>query len=157
EHTFKLIWQHVFADYDFNGMPAEKWLNDHCNPFDIYQLIEQFATQKRPIIIIDEFDRIRDEQAKVLMADTIKYLADYKAKATIIVVGVADTVSDLFSGHASVTRNLAQMLVTPMSPPELRQIITSRLPLLNMECDSGTLDQIVALSQGLPGHTHLLA
>ena len=156
KHNFKLIWQHVFSDYDFNGVPAGKWLDDHCNPFDIYQLVQHFASDRRPIFIIDEFDKVVDAETKVLMADTIKYLADYKAKATLIIVGVADTVTALIDGHESVTRNIAQMHVKPMSAFELRQIITSRLPLLNMSCESDCINEIVNLSQGLPGYTHLL-
>lgn len=156
EHDFKLIWKHVFADYEFDGVPASKWLDDNCNPFDIYRLVEQLSERKRPIIIIDEFDRVTDPMTKTLMADTIKYLADYKAKATVVIVGVSSTVSGLFAGHASITRNIRPILVPFMSPPELKQIVEGRLPLLSMKAEKGVVDHLVALSQGLPGYTHMM-
>jgi hypothetical protein len=47
------------------------------------------------IVIFDEFDRLRDQIARRTMADTIKALSDHDVRATVVIVGVADTVDDL--------------------------------------------------------------
>lgn len=156
KHNFKMIWQHIFSDFNYSGMPASDWLETHSNAFDVYQLIEAFASTTRPILIIDEFDRVTDQETKVMLADTIKYLSDYGSKATVIVVGVAHTMLDLFTGHASIARAIDQILLTRMAPEELKQILTTRFMLLNMNADDEAMQQLVALSQGLAGYTHLM-
>lgn len=101
EHDYKLIWQHLFTDFAYDGMPAPEWIGTHSNPFDILQLIEGTSTDLRPIFIIDEFDRVPDDATRRLMSDTIKYLSDYAARATIILVGVADTISKLVNSRGT--------------------------------------------------------
>jgi hypothetical protein len=107
-------------------------------------------------MIIDEFDRVSEEKTKILMADTIKYLSDYSCRATVIVVGVADSVTALFAGHESITRCAEQIPMPRMTADELTQIIDKRLPILGMSIDHKVRSQIVKLSQGFPGYTHLL-
>jgi len=154
EHDFKLIWQHLFSEYQYEGIPAPDWIAGHHNPFDIYQLIDATAVDVRPIFIIDEFDRISDEKTKLMMADTIKYLSDYASKATIILVGVAKNVSQLIANHQSIGRNLDQIPILRMVPGELEQILLKRFILLNMNAEGHVKQKIIALSQGLPGYTH---
>jgi Cdc6-like AAA superfamily ATPase len=156
KHDFKLIWQHVFDQYEFGGESASEWIGKNNNPYDIYRVVQSFRPSQRLVIIIDEFDRVGDEKTKVMMADTIKYLSDYGSHATIIVVGVAESVSDLFKGHASIARNIDQIGMPMMNPQELRQIIETRLRLLSMTAEDSVISAIVALSQGLPGYTHLM-
>ena len=156
DHTFKLIWQHVFDDFNYDGVPAPTWLEANHNPFDVHKLVNGFETNERPVIIIDEFDRVEDARTKVLMADTIKYLSDYNPRATVILVGVAEDVAKLFSGHKSIPRSLEQIQMPRMEPQELLDILNIRLVDLRMNMESSTKDQIVSLSQGFPGFTHLL-
>ncbi|MDE0209154.1 MAG: hypothetical protein OXJ64_04655, partial [Boseongicola sp.] len=74
------------------------------------------------IVIIDEFDRLSRKVAGQ-MADTIKMLSDYAVPATLVLVGVADTVSDLIQEHTSVERALIQIPMPRMSTEEIRAII----------------------------------
>lgn len=154
DHDYKLIWQHLFSDFNYDGVPAPEWISSHNNPFDIYQLIEGTSEELRPIFIIDEFDRVTDMNTKRLMSDTMKYLSDYASKATIIIVGVAGNVSELVASHQSITRNTEQVRMLRMNTAELRQILDTRLRILGMKAEAGILEKIVALSQGLPGYTH---
>jgi Cdc6-like AAA superfamily ATPase len=156
EHNFKLIWQHVFSDYDIDGESAVDILERRCNPFDVYQILAKLPPTTKLIVIIDEFDRVNNSETKILMADTIKYFSDYGCNATVIVVGVADSVSALFAGHESITRCAEQIPVPRMAPDELTQIIEKRLAILGMTMNEKVRMQIVKLSQGFPGYTHLL-
>lgn len=156
KHDFSLIWQHVFDELVFDGQEAREWIAKNNNPYDVYRVIDSLGANRRLIIMIDEFDRVKDEQTKVMLADTIKYLSDYGSNATLIVVGVADSVSDLFEGHASIARNIDQIPMPRMDKSELRQIIETRLELLNMTADDAVIESIVSLSQGLPGYTHMM-
>lgn len=110
----------------------------------------------RFIVVIDEFDRLEDREAARMIADTIKMLSDHLVDATLIIVGVADTVDGLIEEHASIDRSLIQVLVPRMTPDELKQIIHNGLRAVDMTIDPGPLQRIARLSQGLPNYTHLL-
>ena len=76
-----------------------------------------------PILIIDEFDKLRDRHAKKLSANVIKSLSDYSVTTTIIFVGVAENVSELIRDHESVRRPLTQIKLERMSNDELNEIL----------------------------------
>jgi Cdc6-like AAA superfamily ATPase len=156
-HDFRLMWVHALDDYSFEGKSSEEHFGMNPNPYDVYKTLDLLPKHERPVFIFDEFDRVQDDKTFPLMADTIKYLADYSARATIVIVGVADSVNDLFGGHPSVQRNVQQIRMPRMSREELRAIISKREPLLAMEAKDEISDLIIELSQGLPTYTHLIA
>lgn len=136
---------------------AAEALPKHPGPADIEAVLSTMPTGKALAIFIDEFDRVRDPEAPVLLADTIKTLSDQGVPATVIVVGVADNVSDLIAEHASIERALVQVRMPRMSPEELDEIVTRGLDRVDMTIAGGARDRICALSQGLPHYVHLLA
>jgi Cdc6-like AAA superfamily ATPase len=155
-HNFRLIWQHALDDYIIDGKGPDKFLGKNPNPYDIYKILELLPKTERQIFIFDEFDRIRDQDTFTTMADTIKYLADYHSRATVIIVGVADSVTGLFGGHPSIQRNVQQIRVPRMSASELTGIIDKRMPILGMHMNQKTINLTIELSQGLPAYTHLI-
>ena len=66
------------------------------------------------VVIIDEFDRVQDRTVRALFADTIKSLSDQGVPATVILVGVADSVDQLIDEHPSVERSVAQIHMPAM-------------------------------------------
>ena len=109
------------------------------------------------IFIFDEFDRIQNKDVSSLFADTIKNLSDYSSRVTIILVGVADNISELIREHASINRCMIQILMPRMERGELTEILVSGSQKLQVNIDSHVIKRIVDLSQGLPHYTHLLA
>jgi hypothetical protein len=97
------------------------------------------------------------EEATVTMADTIKMLSDYSVPATILLIGVADSVDELIQEHQSTERALVQVPMPRMSDDEVKEIIVRGLDRLKMTTDNDALDHMVSLSQGIPYITHLLA
>ena len=73
-----------------------------------------------------------------------------------MLVGVAESVEELITEHASIERALAQINMPRMSEDELAQIIIKGLESVAMEIDDVALGRITRLSQGLPHYTHLL-
>ena len=109
------------------------------------------------VLVIDEFDRL-PRQAAAPFADLIKALSDRGSRVTIVLVGVAEDINDLVADHASVERNLRQIRLPRMSDIELDAIITKGLERLPFSFESDeTRRRIVAISQGFPHYTHLLA
>jgi hypothetical protein len=107
-------------------------------------------------IVLDEFDRLQDEQAVALTADTIKTFSDVASDATLVVVGVARDVEELIGHHPSIERNLRQIPMPRMSSTELETILGKGFTTLGMDLPDHVRDRIVALSQGFPHYTHLL-
>ena len=58
-------------------------------------VVDALSSLSFTVVVIDEFDRIESTRVSLLMADTIKGLSDRGTGATVLIVGVADDVSDL--------------------------------------------------------------
>src|SRR5271168_4843662 len=90
------------------------------------------------------------------MADTIKALSDNSVNATILLIGVADSVNELIREHQSIERALVQIPMPRMSDDEIRTIIDKGLARLTMGIDDAAREELVLLSQGVPYIAHLL-
>ncbi|NIJ30610.1 Cdc6-like AAA superfamily ATPase [Sphingomonas insulae] len=131
-------------------------LPDKSSPNDIKRLLASISSASDILIIFDEFDRITTKSVTGLMADTIKTLSDAAIKATILIVGVAESVDSLIENHASVERALVQVALPRMSKNEIGQIIDKGLTRLSMKIQAKSRLELISLSQGLPYVTHLL-
>ncbi len=159
--SFAEIWKAIFRQLTFeqpNGETAtlDEALPDSPNSESIRETFQ--LCDYRTIIIIDELDRIEDESLHVLLADTIKTLSDNAIPATLILVGVADSVDHLIGVHPSIERCLKQVPMPRMSKAELLQIVDNGIahcPGLTVEPQAR--DRMADLAQGLPEYTHLLA
>ena len=143
--------------------PHEPLAKDYpgiIQPDDIRREFEDiFSANQIPIIVIDEFDKISDDNRNSiheLMANTIKHLSDYAVNATIILIGVADDVNDLIGEHPSIARCLEQIPMPQMDKDELKEIIDKRTHLLGMKVHPDAYWKIIELSRGLPSYVHLL-
>lgn len=111
---------------------------------------------KKAIFVIDEFDRIKDENTKLFIADTIKTLSDYKSTAKLIVCGVSNTAEGLFGKHESTIRNICPINIPYMSDSELRELIENGINELDIDFSESLTNMVINLSEGLPYFTHLL-
>lgn len=171
--TFTSVWRNVFRGFRLNdasrtagfagGMnvtsrTADTLLPDgDLMPEDVRRCLEIVTQSGDVVIFIDEFDRLPLERARAPFADTLKALADYGIRATVVLVGVADDVNDLVAQHRSIERGLAQILMPRMSEGESADIVNRGLTSVGMTIEEKALEGIVKLSQGLPSCTHLLA
>ena len=126
-------------------------------PAAVRNLLTRMGQRRVLLVIFDEFDRLTDQPARRTMADTIKALSDHAVPATIVVVGVADTVGELIAEHESIDRSLIQIPMPRMEPAELDELLDKGTNKLGMTLGTKARRRIVALSQGLPPYTHRLA
>lgn len=163
--TFVSLWKKVFKRMTYivaglDGTVTKKISEDFAaelSPDDVQLVLSEFTNNHIPIIVLDEFDRIKDKATTQLVADTIKALSDYSVNATIVVVGVAEDVSTLIHGHESITRSLIQIKMPRMSTEELKQLVLTRYSRCGIATDADAVWKIVFLSRGLPYYSHLLA
>ncbi|HEY4292484.1 ATP-binding protein [Luteibacter sp.] len=132
------------------------YLPDVTNPDDVRRMLASLAAEKTVLIILDEYDRIVDKLTSTLISDTIKVLSDNGTNATLMLIGVADSVSDLIEGHQSIERALVQIPMPRMSNQEIGQIIDKGAAILKMDVDADARSMIVKLCQGVPYVAHLL-
>ena len=132
----------------------DNMLHEEPSPEDVRYLLQRVGG--RLLVVIDEYDRLEDGSVSRLMADTIKALSDHSVNATIILVGVADTVDQLIAEHQSIDRCLVQVHMPRMSPEELADILDKGLFQVGMAIEDAARNLITFLSQGLPHYTHLL-
>jgi len=122
----------------------------------VMKVLNFLGTNFLLIVVIDEFDRISDEVVRREMADTIKMMSDHQTKATLLLVGVADSVVDLIKEHHSIERALIQIHMPRMEKEELEEIINNGTERLTMKIEINALNEIVSLAKGLPYFVHLL-
>lgn len=156
QDDFRSIWLKILREI---GEPVEEtgeWDRKRPDPEDIRYALQR-AENAPSVIIIDELDRVEDQDAISLLADTVKSLSDHTVDVTLLFVGVADSIDDLIYDHRSVERALAQIRMQRMSTDELTEIVDNGLKKLEMTIDPNAQKKIARLSEGLPHYTHLLA
>jgi energy-coupling factor transporter ATP-binding protein EcfA2 len=145
---FGAMWGNVFERLGVTG-------GIEMSPEGIRRALEKLVT--RALIVIDEVDRLHDRDALAELADTIKTLSDHSVVATLLLVGVADSVDELIGEHHSIERALTQVLMPKMSIDELKEIVDKGLHQLQMTMEPAAKARIARLSEGLPSYTHLLS
>ena len=157
EDTFFTLWSKMLWEFEYEGVAISEYLKDETREFVIVKMLESLAKDKRYIFIFDEFDRIESHETKRAMADTIKHFSDYPQNVTIIIVGVGLSIEQLFGAHPSIERCCRQIPMQRMSDDELSEIISDRYPDIGVSATDDMRDNLVGLSQGMPGFVHLAA
>jgi len=157
---FAGIWRSIFKQITITRQDEEQLTLDAMLPDSVgsEDIRETFQSADSPtIIVIDEVDRIAATETAILLADTVKTLSDNSVNATLVLVGVADSVDQLISEHQSIERALIQIHMPRMSQDELGQIVDKGLASTQITISDQLKSRIARLSQGLPSCTHLLA
>lgn len=126
-------------------------------PSQVRRELQKINPNALPIIIFDEYDKITDRNAKILTANLIKELYDFAVHTTVILVGVAENISQLVEDHASIGRALVDVPLNRMSENELKEIIYQRAKQTPMSFSNDAIWTIVILSRGLPFFTQTLS
>lgn len=144
------------ADARTVPIEASQLLGAEATPDSVRRCMAMLGQHFLPVFVIDEFDRLPGDVRRTF-ADTIKALSDHSVPATLLLVGVADSVDELIAEHQSVQRALAQVRMPRMSQRELEALLDKGIAKLGMTIQSAAKRRIVKLSQGLPHYAHLLA
>ena len=174
DDDFTSLWKKVFRELKFQ-IPAPQHgfygnettqtrtvadiYEDKITPDDVVREMSRFSassTSAMPVIIFDEFDKVRAKDTKALIAHTIKALSDAGVNVTVLLIGVADDITTLVEEHQSVSRNIEEIKMPRMSKEELNEVLNDRIPKLGMKIEGDARWKIVTLSRGLPEYVHAL-
>jgi energy-coupling factor transporter ATP-binding protein EcfA2 len=155
--TYNGIWRKVFRRLE---MPIPEQMEitapgSEVDPEEIVYLLEK--RERRNLIVIDEFDRMENDDALSLLADTVKSFADASLPTTLMFVGVASSLTNLLGEHESIVRNVEQVRMPRMSATELGVTLDQgfdRIDDLTLEPAART--QIIQTAEGLPHYAHTL-
>jgi hypothetical protein len=162
--SFHSLWKKMFTQVEVGKEDERKTISEilgdtPITPFVVQQQITTISqdARMRVILVFDEFDVVGDPATKRPFSETIKALSDFAIRATIILVGIADTVDKLITEHQSIERNIIQVRMPRMSADELKEIlVTNGLDRIGLGIEDGAMAWIIELSQGLPNYTHSL-
>ena len=103
DETFTSLWRKVFRriDYRADDGANKKIVDDYpgeITPDDVQLELSSIGESQTLIVVLDEFDRIASRDVTTKIADSIKSLSDYSVSVTIVIVGVAEDVSELIQG-----------------------------------------------------------
>jgi Cdc6-like AAA superfamily ATPase len=131
--------------------------HDILSPSQIRRELQKCGANALPIIIVDEYSEITDGDTKKLTANLIKEFYDFSITTTVILVGVAENISELIDDHESLDRALVQIPLNRMSKDELKEIIQKRVSRTVMKFSADAIWTIIVLSRGLPYFTQTLS
>lgn len=149
--NYRTIWRKVFRSLGRLGEHEEWELED---PEEIRFRLDDLSALT--LIVLDELDRVEDNEALSLLADTVKTLSDHASGATLMFVGVAESVESLLGEHDSIVRNVRQVRMPRMSQAELEAILYQGLASADMEIELEATTTITRMAEGLPHFAHLL-
>lgn len=109
---------------------------------------------ERPIIVVDEFDRMENLDQRKLFADLVKQLGDRKVKIKIIFTGVGKSLLDLLGAHESAIRQLDTIMLPQLPWDARREIVDNALTSLGLTIDPEIRIRIAAVSDGFPSYVH---
>jgi hypothetical protein len=149
DDSFSSLWHNVFVEL---GIEHDE--DQVIAPEMVRRALQ--GLERPTIVVIDELDRLEDDEALTALADTVKTLSDHAVESTLVLVGVARSIGELVGEHASIVRALVQIEMPRMAMGELSEILASGCERAGLFPRPDTLHEVAALSEGLPHYTHLL-
>jgi Cdc6-like AAA superfamily ATPase len=122
------------------------------------EVLQVLRSAKVPLVFVfDEFDRVHDKSVANPMADLLKSITDHHIRATVVIVGVGDNVTEIMAAHGSIERCTRQIHMPRMVDEELQEILEKGEKACDIQFDERTKTLIVRLARGFPHYIHLLA
>jgi len=125
---------------------------------DVISIIGFLANKHsdRPVIVIDEFERINAGAERMLFADFIKQVGDQSVPIKLIFCGIGSSLSDLLDAHHSCYRYLTAIQLERLKPQPCLEIIQGASDALGLVVEDTSRYRIAQISDGFPHFVHLL-
>ena len=128
-------------------------VSNSISPSTVAELIHDVVG----LLVIDEVDAIADPNERRKLAELIKLLSDAGSSFKVLIVGIAETGSELTAAHPSVQRCLKETKLGRMSVTELKQVVIKGSEKAGLNFTPKVIAAIASLSAGYPHFTHLIA
>lgn len=121
-------------------------------PLDPRSLAELFGriVGTRVILILDEYDRVRDPTFRRDVAELIKNLSDRAARVQLVLTGVASNLDELVGFTPSIRRNIVGLGVGPMAEADMMFILERAEAATGLVFPPETQAMIARMAAGSP-------
>ncbi|MGP9802023.1 AAA family ATPase [Rheinheimera sp. NSM] len=154
------------ASLNFKFLSVEKVINkggknlyeEINNLNDAVEVLKEVSAlhSERPIIVLDEFDRMNSLSERNLFADVIKQLGDKRVPIKFIFTGISKTVDELLGAHQSAIRQLETIELPKLSWDARWAIVKDVAKEFGIRVDHELCVRIAAVSDGYPYYVHLI-
>jgi hypothetical protein len=132
-----------------------------CEPRSVNEattLIAHAAIEhsERPVIVIDEFERIQDSDQRSMFADFIKQAGDQSLPVKLIFCGVGSALDQLLDAHHSCYRYLAAVELERLAQKPLLEIVDAAASAVGVTIEESSYYRIPKISDGFPHYVHLI-
>ncbi len=108
------------------------------------------------LLILDEYDRVTDEDFRNKLAELFKNLTDSSIPVTLLVVGVAENLDQLLGKHPSIQRSLVPVHLPLMSDQEIARLLQAGAENAGIAFAPEVVERIGSFVRGLPYYAQLL-
>jgi Cdc6-like AAA superfamily ATPase len=152
---FGSLWRRVWKEMNAELPDEEAWRHGDPDPDDVRLQLDRLPPEAR-FIILDEFDRIENDDAITLMADTVKALSDRHSSTRLVIVGVAKSLDTLIGEHESIKRALLEIFLPRMADYEVQDFIRSGFARVGIQVSDTAERAIIRACEGQPHFAHLI-
>lgn len=125
---------------------------------DATELLKQIAKlhSDKPVVVVDEFDAIRDSSERDKFASLLKQLGDQSVNIKFIFTGIGKTLEGLLGAHNSIIRQLETIELSRLSWEGRREIVLKAADAFGLAIDDNVNWRIAMVSDGFPYYVQLI-
>jgi hypothetical protein len=125
-------------------------------PGDILRAYDS-PRESKIIFVIDEFDRMMDQDTRTAIADTIKQCSDRDLPLLFMIIGVSDSLEELLGRHQSIQRCVIGIPLPLLTQPMVEQIVERGAERAGLDFPASARACIAELARGVPYVAQLLS
>lgn len=110
----------------------------------------------RPVIVIDEFDRMADQSQREFLGDLLKQVGDRGVPAHLIFCGIGRSMTELLHSHPSVYRYIESVRLERLDLESRKAILEHAAKELEIPFRRDQIIRIGIISDGFPHYVHLV-
>ena len=118
-------------------------------PADVVELLSYVGCSEL-VCVVDEFDRISDQDTRTRLADTIKQISDRGVPLAFMIVGVAETLEQILGQHPSIQRNIGAVHLPLLSDVEIAAMLTKGGRDAGITFVPEVLARVTLVARGMP-------
>lgn len=153
---FQLHGMHISKTENITSKDIKSNISDLSDAVEFLRQAAEIHSDK-PVVVIDEFDRISDANERALFADLIKQLGDKRIHIKFIFTGVAQSLEELIGAHASAVRQLETIELPRLSINGRWEILKHAAKAFGLTVNREVEVRVALVSDGFPYYVHLLS
>ncbi|MFA7351255.1 MAG: ATP-binding protein [Methylotenera sp.] len=125
---------------------------------DAAELLKQISLNhsEKPIVVLDEFDTIKEQSERNKFAALLKQLGDQSINLKFIFTGIGHSLDDLLGAHPSAFRQLETVELPRLAWEARREIVINAADAFGLSINNDINWRIAIVSDGFPYYIHLI-